>query len=134
MNFLKLYNKTILITLFVLFLSLYNVNTFIPHSFYLFKNEDKVIHLLMYFGITIVLLFESYLANPRSVNKMLLLNIFPLFIGGMVELMQTYLTQFRSGDWFDFFADAAGVILADIVFKYIKDFNFFKKAVKFPFQ
>jgi len=134
MRFLKLYNKTIILTLVILFLSLYNVNKIIPHSFYFFKNEDKVIHLLMYFAITIVLLFESYLANPKSIYKIYRLNLIPFALGGAIELFQEYLTQYRSGDWIDFFADVAGIILADILFKYIKDYSFFKKAVKFPFQ
>ena len=87
----------------------------------------------MYFAITIVLLFESYLANPKSIYKIYRINLIPFALGGAIELFQEYLTQYRSGDWFDFFADVAGIILADISFKYIKDYTIFKKAVKFPF-
>ena len=38
-------------------------------------------------------------------------------MSGCIELMQTYLTTNRSGDWLDFLANSTGVLLA-VVFGY----------------
>jgi VanZ family protein len=35
----------------------------------------------------------------------------PIIMGGLIEILQEYLTQTRSGDWFDFLFDVVGALL-----------------------
>jgi VanZ family protein len=66
---------------------------------------DKVVHFGMYFILAVLL--------AKPVNK-LHLPLWPVIllttvlIGGMIELLQFAITNYRSASWFDFFADLAG--------------------------
>ncbi len=105
----------------IVFLSLSNLHTLGLERFWFFKNEDKVIHLLMYFGLSFSLITEYYIKIFKINLNLFLINLFPVFFGGFIEILQSLLTNNRSGDWFDFFADTAGVILAVVVFFLLKD-------------
>jgi VanZ family protein len=37
--------------------------------------------------------------------------LYAVLLGGLMELVQAYLTTCRSGDWIDFEADAIGAVL-----------------------
>ena len=39
----------------------------------------------------------------------------PILFSGAIELLQEYATTHRSGDWLDFAANAAGVVLAALI-------------------
>ena len=43
----------------------------------------------------------------------------PIAMSGCIELMQTYLTTNRSGDWLDFLANSTGVLLAVVFGDYV---------------
>jgi VanZ family protein len=131
MKLLKYYNKTILLTILILFLSLANFESVGPQ--FRFRYEDKVIHFLMYFGITIVYLFEHYIESGHVNNKSFAINLYPLLLGGLIEIIQARFTSTRSGEWFDFFADLFGIIIANIFFLIIKDKKLFIRIIKFPF-
>lgn len=45
--------------------------------------------------------------------------IIPVLLSGSIELGQEYLTDNRSGDWFDFLANITGVTLAALIGNYI---------------
>ncbi len=81
-------------------------------------NIDKVVHVCMYFGMSVMLWFE-FLRGHRDGKVSLWHAIIgatlcPLLYGGLVEIFQENATDYRSGDWFDFGADAAGVLLATL--------------------
>ena len=111
-SFHRYYPLSILITAAVIFLSLYDFSHFKIEQISL---SDKIVHGIMYAGMTSVFWFE-YLFNCRctlSVRKILVwLFLAPIVLGGMLEIMQEHLTTYRSGDWYDFAADIAGVVLA----------------------
>ncbi|NPA36490.1 MAG: hypothetical protein GXO47_06540 [Chlorobi bacterium] len=130
MKLLKYYNKTIILTLIILFLSLARFDN-IAHELK-FEYEDKVIHFLMYFGITVVFLFEHYIIKSRISKKDLIINIYPIFLGGIIEIIQAKFTTTRTGDWYDFLADISGIIIANILFPYIKDIKIFDRILRFP--
>ncbi len=125
------YHKTILLTFLILFLSLHSFESLRPGVFH-FRNADKVIHFLMYFGITLVFLFEHYIETLKMNKKDYVLNIYPLILGGIIEIIQNIFTNSRSGEWYDFIANISGIIIANIIFLFIKDVGFFIKLVKFP--
>ena len=82
-------------------------------------NIDKLVHVCMYGGLCSILWFE-YLRTHRMINWSHILwggILAPIAMSGCIELMQTYLTTNRSGDWLDFLANSTGVLLA-VVFGY----------------
>ncbi len=81
-------------------------------------NIDKAVHACMYFGMSVVLWFE-FLRGHRNGKRPLWHAVIgasfcPLLYGGLVEIFQEHATDYRSGDWLDFYADAAGVLVATL--------------------
>lgn len=86
---------------------------------------DKWVHFVMYGGLSAVTFFELYRnyckgtqnKKKREATIMMLLCTFivPSLYGGLLELVQKYLTTCRSGDWIDFIADAIGAALGSLL-------------------
>ena len=77
---------------------------------------DKWTHLVMYGGTCCVIWWE-YARQHRRMNwrKLLLWAVFGMVaLGGLMELLQDYCTTTRSGEWLDFCADSAGVLLGTL--------------------
>ena len=77
-------------------------------------NFDKLVHVIMFMGISGVLFFDSsfYLRMPISKKRIFWSTfLFPTVLGGVIEILQEYLTQNRSGDWFDFLFDVVGTLI-----------------------
>lgn len=80
-------------------------------------NIDKLAHICMYGGLCTILWFE-YLRNHSAINRTHMLwggIIAPIAMSGCIELLQTYCTTSRSGDWLDFLANSIGVLLATLL-------------------
>jgi Predicted integral membrane protein len=79
---------------------------------------DKIMHFLMYLGLAGVASF-NYILDKNGHIIILKLVVFAIFIpilyGGLIEILQTECFPPRSGDWYDFLADALGA-LASIPF------------------
>ena len=114
MYFLKKYPLSLLVIAAILYLSL-----FTPPKTKLdtIHNIDKIAHVCMYGGLELVIWIE-YLRHHNNLNwiKILVFGIiFPIILGGMMELAQMQLTKKRSGDWLDLLADAIGVLIGAVV-------------------
>ncbi|KAA6345197.1 hypothetical protein EZS27_007224 [termite gut metagenome] len=83
---------------------------------------DKIVHLCMYSGMSGTLWLE-FMRNHKN-EKLPFLHVWigaiicPIVFGGVVELLQGYLTTYRGGDWLDFVADIIGVALGSWVSYY----------------
>ena len=80
----------------------------------LFENADKLMHFMMYIGLSCVITF-----NQRKSGKSLLLTAFTaVFLsaayGGVLDLLQPFFPP-RTCDLLDFIADAAGAIVGFII-------------------
>ena len=75
---------------------------------------DKWVHVSMYLGTCTLLWWEYLRSHVRRSGKRLLVWAIaaPLAMSGAIEILQATLTTTRSGDWFDFLANAAGIGLA----------------------
>lgn len=79
---------------------------------------DKIAHIAMYFGLSGVLWIE-FLRTHRGgfpiwhawVGAL----ICPVLFSGVIELLQTYCTTYRGGDWLDFAANVLGALLASLI-------------------
>lgn len=80
---------------------------------------DKWAHMLMYASLCTVIWAEYWRRHDHEHtishlgNHTLLLAVgavvCPLALGGTMELLQAYATNYRSGDWLDFAANSIGV-------------------------
>ncbi len=113
---------SILILIGILYLSFAPPATFqgIPS----FKNEDKIVHIFFYIALTGALIFEfNKLKTNKSFTVFFLSSIcFPVFIGGLVEIIQPILYYPRTASWLDWFSDIAGVGIAWILMRTLKIF------------
>jgi VanZ family protein len=100
----------------ILYLSFASSDTFDDVNVLDFENLDKVVHMCMYFGLMIVMIFEnrSALKNNKTV---FLMAIIPLTFGIVIEFLQSWLTDTREGDLFDAISDLAGIMIAILLWK-----------------
>ena len=78
---------------------------------------DKWTHLVMYGGTTAVVWWEYLRSHRRADFRRLLLwgGMAMVALGGLMELLQAYCTTARSGEWLDFWADSAGVLIGILI-------------------
>lgn len=105
---------SIIIAIAILFLSFAGPSTFskinIPDIPYL----DKIVHSGMYFIFTLALVAENRSSLKTTKNYLFLATI-PFLFGSAIEILQSLLTNTRTGDFFDACFNLAGILLA-IVF------------------
>lgn len=88
---------------------------------YKIPNIDKLAHFCMYVGLCSVLWFE-HLRSHRNIKcrKVLLGTIIaPVLFSGIIEIVQSFLTEHRSGDWLDFLFNILGVLVAAVIGLYV---------------
>jgi VanZ family protein len=78
-------------------------------------NIDKVYHSIAYFTLTISWLIVYY-KKPQKKNIIVICSI---IFGIIIELLQSTLTNYRTGEYLDVIANSSGVILALLIFNLI---------------
>ena len=85
----------------------------------LFKNWDKVVHFCMYGGLSGVFWIEFLLKHRKKkanyIYAVIGAVVYPILLGGLLEICQKYFTKYRSGDWLDMLSNTGGVIIASII-------------------
>jgi len=105
--------KSIAIILVILYLSFAPPSTFkeVPA----FEYEDKLIHFLMYLGLTVFLIYDFGKWKKYSTHFtafVICCVVLPIVLGGKVEIIQQYFFPPRTAEWIDWFSDIAGVFVA----------------------
>ena len=108
------YLPTILVCTIVLILSVINTGV-LPKTDV--PSADKIVHTIMYFGITLILMLNqtSYLRERITKRKLYFAFLFSVGFGTLMEIIQHFL-PWRAGSIYDFFANILGVVLAIIIF------------------
>ncbi len=77
-----------------------------------FTHGDKIIHLLMYLMLTIIIINDFYKRNKSYSNTgfFLICILFPIVLGGVIEIVQDIFIFSRSGSWYDWLADVMGAL------------------------
>lgn len=118
MNLLRHYPFSLLTILAIWFLSFFTP----PHTqLEDINNFDKVVHICMYGGLSSLLWIE-YLIHHSTIQKNRLFIgciLLPILMSGCIEILQSYCTENRSGDWMDFAANCTGVFLASLAGFYL---------------
>lgn len=92
-------------------------------------NLDKLAHFCMYFGLSMMVWLDLF--RYKKVQPILgwtLGFILPVMISGIIEILQSTLTTYRGGDWFDFLANSIGALSASL-FMYYLVIPFLKKRL-----
>ena len=82
---------------------------------------DKWVHMVMYGGLVFVMWVDQVVRGKREFSWMVrgIMLLDAIVLGGLMELVQAYLTTCRSGDWIDFEADAIGAALGVLLCLYL---------------
>ena len=116
--YLKKYPMTLLVILVICYLSFFKPPQTEMETI---PGIDKLVHTCMYGGLCF-LLWVEYLRTHREPNSRKMFwggIILPIAMSGIIELLQSYCTEYRGGDWMDFAANSLGVILAAMVGYYL---------------
>ena len=78
---------------------------------------DKWVHIVLYFTLSSSLWIEYLRSHTRINYRKLSIGaiLLPVLMSGLIEVLQAYCTETRSGDWMDFLANSLGVALAALV-------------------
>lgn len=98
---------TLLTTVAIVLLSLLPMPEYLPLADV--SMIDKWTHFIMYGGLAWVAYIEN--RNAGLLRRLVVALVFPILLGGLLELLQDWLTTCRSGEWLDFAADAVGAVL-----------------------
>lgn len=86
---------------------------------------DKLVHFCMYLGLSGATAI-NYIHGKKGRISMVTLVIgaflFPILYGGFIEIIQALYCEGRSGDWYDFLADAIGSIAAFPIAIYYRNY------------
>ena len=110
-NFIRNFWKSISILLILLYLSFAPPSSFKELPPIKIEYFDKIVHLFLYAFFTYILVLDSckYLKPKRS--KSIYLTgcfIFPILLGGFIEIAQATWFFPRTAEWIDWFADIIG--------------------------
>lgn len=85
----------------------------------LFQGADKIVHAVMFGALTLAILYDikSILRQIPRPSIISLATVISIATGGLVELLQSWMTLGRSAEWLDFAADAAGALIAACCFR-----------------
>ncbi len=135
-NFIINFHKTLLISGLILFLSVANFNKIPTPGLLSFENADKVVHFIMYFTLSMVVMLELYYSHSKKIARqnLLAINLIPLLMSISFEFIQEYFTTTRTGSTADEIFNILGIITAIFVFRFVKDVPFIKSVTKFPFK
>ena len=108
---LKQYIVTVLITLSIIVLSTLPIPEDAPMSDV--PLIDKWVHMVMYMGLVLAMWFDHVVRSEKKAKgkHFLFMFLYATLLGGLMELVQAYLTTCRSGDLIDFEADAIGAAI-----------------------
>jgi len=116
----KHFKYSIIWIFLIVLLSLIPSPNFNNSSFLIFPHFDKIIHVSLYFILTVTLLagLNKYKHQYSRILIYTISLVITIILGGFLELVQGYMEPItgRGFDVFDFFSNIAGSLLAIFLF------------------
>jgi len=116
---LNRYKYTLIVSLFILYLSLKNANTFNRVPLFNIPHFDKIAHFLMYFGLMSVFILETKRTHKFN-RPVMLLALFPFLYGVSMEIFQGLLTTTRSPSIYDVIFNSLGIVFSVLLWLMIR--------------
>ena len=109
-NFIKFW-KTILFSIIILILCLLP-SSGVSHSGINIPYFDKILHFGFYFLLSIIFIYDFKFFKKREYKfrKIIIVFLVCVIFGALIEILQHYLIESRSGDIVDLLADTLGII------------------------
>lgn len=111
--------KSLIIVLVILYLSLIKPATY--DELNVFKLTDKLGHYLAYvvFGIIIIYDYMKRSEANRFTDRVFWLHciVFPVVLGGVIEILQETFFKPRTAEWLDWACDFTGIFTAFLIMK-----------------
>lgn len=85
-----------------------------PKPLFYWEGIDKMVHALMFGGLTVVLLSDSFRGRRINPFAWILIVLVGMAAGAIIELLQREMGLGRTADRNDFIADAMGVLFASL--------------------
>ena len=116
LKYLKRYPLSLLVFAAIVYLSLFRPSDDMQLPM-LFEHMDKVVHFIMYAGLSFIIWYEFFRSHTKGMNIKLFLAIFliPALFSGFMEYMQSKATDYRSGDIMDLLFNVLGIIFSNII-------------------
>ena len=116
LGYLKRYPLSLLTFGAIIYLSLFRPSDDMQLPM-LFEHMDKVVHFIMYAGLSFIIWYEFFRSHTKGMNIKLFLAIFliPALFSGLMEYMQSKATDYRSGDIMDLLFNVLGIIFSNII-------------------
>ena len=113
---LRSFWKVIIWALFILLISAAPGSSIDKISFWEVLFLDKIIHLIIYYILTILLIngIREYNLNLSKKIIVIISVATGILYGGLIELLQKYIFVERSAEILDFIANSTGAIIAGI--------------------
>ncbi|MBP2832510.1 VanZ family protein [Aquimarina sp. U1-2] len=84
------------------------------------QGSDKIGHCVAYFIFTLLwflFFFFSEIKNKNFKQSLLSSSVICFFFGALMELLQMFLTNYRSPDWYDVIANTSGIVFVVMLLK-----------------
>ncbi|MFP4024775.1 MAG: VanZ family protein [Thiohalospira sp.] len=121
------YWKPSLISLCILYGSVTSGENLNKISLFNFPFMDKVIHMFLYFVLTITFLASLIRSGKQTKTDHIVITfVWVVSYGILMEVFQFYFTQTRSAEIFDVLANTTGCIIAIMLYPIIKNFRWLK--------
>ena len=116
LKYLKRYPLSLLVFAAIVYLSLFRPSDDMQLPM-LFEHMDKVVHFIMYAGLSFIIWYEFFRSHTKGMNIKLFLAIFliPALFSGLMEYLQSKTTDYRSGDIMDLLFNVLGIIFSNII-------------------
>lgn len=115
-NEIKYYLPSLLLAFVIAYGSLKPIGNDSPFKFLDIEISDKILHGSFYFLLAISLLLPIILHNIKIHLKEIIIILLVFVYGLLMEGIQYFFIESRSGDFLDIIANAAGIILAYFVY------------------
>lgn len=114
-KYLKRYPISLLTFGAIIYLSLFKPSGDVSLS--LFAHMDKMVHFIMYAGLSTVIWYEFFRSHngTKSIKAFLAMFLIPAVFSGLMEYLQSELTDYRSGDYMDLLFNLLGIVFANII-------------------
>ena len=110
---------SILVALFIMYLSLTSPDTFDAVSVFNIPSLDKIAHFVLYFGLMSVIIFENR-KSLKSTGQIFLISLIPFLYGILIEILQSTLTDNRTASFYDVIFNSAGILVSLLLWLWIK--------------
>lgn len=104
-----------------------------PIEFDFFIELDKIVHFCMFGGLSVATGLYYVYGKKGHINMPVMLIgaiLIPILYGGLIEILQANFFAPRTGDWYDFWADALGSLAALPVILVYRSYLLKKKTAR----